>query len=313
MELVRDPLVESLAGIETFRVAGPGDRSIRAAFVPAVKTRGRKARGTVVVSPGRTEYIEKHAETARDLVARGFSVLLVDQRGQGLSDRLTGNPMAGHLDSYRLAAEHLAAAIAAAGDRIAPRRILLGHSMGGAIGLEGLITGTLTGFAGAAFSAPMWGLLLPPWGPLAIRGLDRAGRGEDIAATVPKVWAPEPFDGNALTHDPARFARNNALFQIEPRLQIAGATNGWLARALELFDSFTPGRLSAVTLPVLVVSGEAEQVVDNRAHVRIAGQLPQATYRTIPGAKHELLHERDDLRDAFWAHFDSWLETLPGA
>jgi lysophospholipase len=51
-------------------------------------------------------------------------------------------------------------------------------------------------------------------------------------------------------------------------------------------------------------------VVDNNAHVRIAGQLSKAILRTIPGAKHELLHELPELRAQFWAHFDAWLETL---
>jgi lysophospholipase len=312
MELVRDSVVDALAGIETFRVEGPGGKSVRAAFVPAVKKRGRPVRGTVVISPGRTEYIEKHAETARDLVARGFSVLVIDQRGQGWSDRLTANPMAGHLDSYEAAALHLGAVITAAADRIEERRLLLCHSMGGAIGLEGLILGVLPGISAAAFSAPMWGLMLPPWGPLAIRAAEAMGQSEAIAPTVPKLWAPEPFEGNAVTHDPARFARNNALFQMEPHLQIGGATNGWLARSLELFGSFTPERLRSVSVPCLVVSGEAESVVDNRSHVRISGQLPNATYRTVPGAKHELLNERDDLRSQFWAHLDAWLEETAG-
>jgi lysophospholipase len=312
MDLVRDSLVDALAGIETFRVEGPGGKSVRAGFIPAAKAPGGTVRGSVVISPGRTEFIEKHAETARDLVARGFSVLVIDQRGQGWSDRLTANPMAGHLDSYDHAVAALAAVITAAADRLDERRILLCHSMGGAIGLEGLIQGALPGIVAAAFSAPMWGLILPPWGPAAIKATDRLGRGEEIAPTVPKVWAPEPFEGNAVTHDPVRHARTNALFLMEPRLQIGGATNGWLARSLELFDNFTAERLRSVQVPCLVVSGEAESVVDNRQHVRVTGLLPHATYRTVPGAKHELLAERDDLRNRFWAHFDAWLdETNP--
>ena len=44
-------------------------------------------KGTVLLLPGRTECIEKYGRAAGDLVARGFSVITIDWRGQGLADR----------------------------------------------------------------------------------------------------------------------------------------------------------------------------------------------------------------------------------
>lgn len=308
MQLVSDPLVDALTGLETRRVEGPGGRTVRVGLVAPKLKRGQKPKGSVIVSPGRTEAIEKHAETARDLVARGFCVLLIDQRGQGWSDRLSANPMAGHMDSFADAAAHLGLAVAACADRLPGPRLMLCHSMGGAIGLEALLAGHLPGLAGAAFSAPMWGLHAIPAARQIAAGLVAMGQGEAIAPTTPKTWVPEPFEGNLVTHDPARFARANALFLAEPAIQIAGPTNGWVHGAYALMDGFRPERLATLSLPVLIVSGEADRVVDNRAHVRIAGQIPGALYRAIPGAKHELLNERDDFRTAFWAHFDAWAE-----
>lgn len=304
-DLVRDELVDSIEGFEIAWVEGPGGKRIRVGFAPCATPRG-----SFIISPGRTEYIEKHAEAVRELVARGFCVLVVDQRGQGMSDRLAANPMAGHIDSFEAAAAHMGAAIAAFHERLPGPRLLLCHSMGGAVGLTGLIEGLLPGVVGAAFSAPMWGLIVPPGASALARGLCAVGQGEAITVTTPTRWAPEPFEGNALTHDQRRFTRNNALFLAEPRLQIGGPTNGWLKAAFDLFDSLGADRLAQVQAPLLVVSGEADQVVDNASHVRVAGLLPHATYRAIPGAKHELLVERDDLRVQFWSHFDAW---LPGA
>ena len=310
MDLVRDALVDALKGIEVLRVDGPGGRQVRAAFVPAQTGRGKKIRGSVILAPGRTEFIEKYADVAAAFVQRGFAVAIIDQRGQGLSDRLAPDPMAGHLDSYADAAVHLGQVIEALDARLPGPRVLVGHSMGGAIGLEGLLNGVLPGITAAAFSAPMWGLVVPPWARLSVRVMMAAGQGETFAPTVPRVWSPDPFDGNAVTHDPAAFARNNALFQMEPRLQIGGVTNGWLEGAFTLFDSFTPERLARLALPVLVLSAEAETVVDNTSHARIAGQLPNAKWRTVPGAKHELLHERPDLRAQTFAHLDAWLDEV---
>lgn len=311
MQLVSDPIVDRLKGLSISRVSGPGNRTIRIAFIPANPKGGtwKVVRGSVIISPGRTEYIEKHATTAVDLIARGFNVLIVDQRGQGWSDRLTTNHMAGHMDSFQNAAEHLGLAIEAAGSRLTGPHILLGHSMGGCIGLEAALMGNLPSVVAAAFSAPMWGLVVPPYARAMSKLLTATGQGEAIAPTTPRVWKPEVFEGNAVTHDPLHFARNNALFLAEPALQIGGPTNGWLHGAFTTMESFTSDRLADLKLPILVVSGEAEAVVDNNAHVRIAGQLPRAVLRTIPGAKHELLHELPHLREQFWAHFDAWLET----
>jgi lysophospholipase len=307
MQLVHDPIVDALKGLETFRVMGPDDKTIRVGFVPHS---GKKLRGSVILSPGRTEYIEKHATTAIDLVARGFNVLLIDQRGQGWSDRLTANPMAGHMDDFQKAAIHLGLAVEAVSDRLTGPHIMLCHSMGGCIGLEAILMGKLPNLVGAAFSAPMWGLHVPAYAKPMTRVTNALGLSEKIAPTTPQSWKPEPFEGNAITHDPAQFARNNALFLAEPALQIGGPTNGWIAGAFATMDTFTAERLKGVDLPVLVVSGEADAVVDNSSHVRIAGQMPKSTLRTISGAKHELLHERKDLRDQFWAHFDTWLDGV---
>ena len=61
----------------------------------------QKARGTVLLFPGRTEYIEKYGRTATDLVAEGYSVLIVDWRGQGLSSRQVKRRKKGHVDRFR--------------------------------------------------------------------------------------------------------------------------------------------------------------------------------------------------------------------
>jgi len=50
-------------------------------------------RGSAVLSPGRTEPIEKYFEVVRELQARGFVVLVHDWRGHGLSVRMTSDPM----------------------------------------------------------------------------------------------------------------------------------------------------------------------------------------------------------------------------
>ena len=53
-----------------------------------------------MVSPGRTEPIEKYLELTGDLLARGFAVLVHDWRGQGLSQRVLPDRLAGHAAGF---------------------------------------------------------------------------------------------------------------------------------------------------------------------------------------------------------------------
>ena len=57
-------------------------------------------RGTVLLFPGRTEYVEKYGRVARDLVAAGYSVVAFDWRGQGLADRPQHRRDMGHVISF---------------------------------------------------------------------------------------------------------------------------------------------------------------------------------------------------------------------
>ncbi|MBW2643739.1 MAG: alpha/beta hydrolase, partial [Deltaproteobacteria bacterium] len=48
-------------------------------------------RGSVILLNGRKEFMEKYAETIRELNQRGFNVYSLDWRGQGLSSRMLAN------------------------------------------------------------------------------------------------------------------------------------------------------------------------------------------------------------------------------
>jgi alpha-beta hydrolase superfamily lysophospholipase len=61
---------------------GRGDPPRRFVYAQGVAPDG-PPRGSVVVSPGRSEPIEKYFEVVQDLLDRGFVVLVHDWRGQG--------------------------------------------------------------------------------------------------------------------------------------------------------------------------------------------------------------------------------------
>jgi lysophospholipase len=95
-------------------------------------------KGTVLLLPGRTECVEKYGRAAGDLVARGFSVITIDWRGQGLADRALPDRREGHVGDFSEDQQDLDAMLAEATRAGLPQPwFMLAHSMGGCIGLRG--------------------------------------------------------------------------------------------------------------------------------------------------------------------------------
>ena len=126
-------------GAEVIWYKGRKGRRLRLLYAPDPKG-GVKTRGLALVCPGRTEFIEKYFETARDLQARGFAVAIFDWPGQGLSDRLHKEKLAGHVGGYSLYVDALLKGLQALGGRAREPYVIVAHSMGGAIALEALRT-----------------------------------------------------------------------------------------------------------------------------------------------------------------------------
>ena len=280
---------------------GAGGARLRAALFPA----GEAPRGTVVVSPGRTEPIEKYFETVGALAARGYVVLVHDWRGQGLSARLLADPMLGHARGHQDFLGDFAGLLETFETRLPKPWIALGHSMGGCLTLLALAGGQ-QGFSAAILSAPMLGLSLgriPIWVARTLSALlTTIGTGGSPAVRSP---ADQGFETNILTHDRARWERNMAQVAAWPELALGDPTWGWLDFALRATRTLQTGPgVTQLTIPVTVVIAGEERLVDNAAARRVASRLSNGHLVEIPGAYHELLQETDDIRAAFWREFD---------
>lgn len=262
-----------------------------------------RATGTILLFPGRTEYLEKYDGIAAGLAAEGFAVLALDWRGQGLSDRLLRDPRAGHITDFAEYQTDVVEMVVAADALRLPRPWhLLAHSMGGCIGLAALLNGLPV--ETAAFSAPMWGLHHPRVPGAVITGLtgtaQRLGRAELTAIGTGgggTYLLDAPFRGNALTGDPLQWARLVAQAGSWPELTLGGATYAWIAAARA--ECRRLAALPSPTLPTLIAVGGAEAVVSAAAiHMR-AATWPQAQLLDLPGARHELMFEAAPVAEQF--------------
>lgn len=288
---------------EWFRGAG-GARLRAALFIPP----GR-ARGSIILSGGRTEPIEKYYEVIADFLERDFVVLAHDWRGQGLSARELGDRHKGHARGYKPYLDDFEALLKTFADRLPKPWVAVGHSMGGGLTLLAMAQGERR-FAGAVLSAPMLGVRTGkvPVGQarFAARLHTLMGRANRYVQGKPGDPFADAFEGNILTHDRARFFRTVGLIAAEPQLALGAPTWGWLDFAFRATAYLAkPGRLREITAPVIIVQAEDDQLVDNAAQAAAARHLPQGKLVRVPGAYHEILMETDQMRNIFLRAFDA--------
>ena len=285
-------------------MTGAGGLQLRTALFPAAK-----ARGSVVLNTGRTEFIEKYYEVIGEFLARGFTVLTHDWRGQGLSQRLLDDPLKGHatgaapfLDDFDLLLARYQASL--------PRPwILAGHSMGGALSLLHLLERNST-FDGAVLSSPMTGVNLQGNIPVFIKLWIAARRvagtlGDYVKAPTAAPW-DDVFDikTNEVTHDEARFMRTLGLLQAHHDLALGGATWGWLDFALTAAASIQGGPADKIKIPLRIVAAGQETLADTPATQAFCAKVPGGQCVVAPDARHEILMELDPSRALFWQAFD---------
>lgn len=292
------------AGAEIVWFTGSEGRSLRACLAPALTL--DKARGTVIVCPGRTEFIEKYFEVAHELQAMGFAVLIIDWPGQGLSERLLDDSQKGHIDRFETFMGALANGLTELSERLPRPYVALAHSMGGAIALSA-IANNLVKVDAAAFCAPMWGLKTKFLGMRYLVWAMRAtGRANDYAQ---QPGPPETFETNIVTHDKRRWEIHNALIEASPDLYLGPVTWGWLNASLAIISKFGKAKhLKEVNIPIFVASAEEEKLVDNGSHEKVAKYLPDCEHVMVEGAMHEILMETDDRRQEFWDGFQRLLK-----
>ena len=308
MAFVRVPGNDVPDGAEEHWLEGRGGVRVRVMSAPA--TRG-PVRGSVIVAPGRTEFIEKYFEVIRELQGRGFAVFCIDWRGQGLSGREVENGLKGHFVSFDDPVNDLSTALKLLADKLPHPHIGLAHSMGGAILLRAMQTRRVE-LEGAAFVAPMWGIAnLGGAAKSFARFMTSVGAGGQFAPSVETKWKRESFKRNPVTSDKDRHARCQGLIAEEPRLALAGPTNGWVAAAADAIEALgQPGVFAHLRVPILVATAGQELLVDNKSHDAVIAQLPDATHIVVAGAKHEILMERDEFRAQFWAAFDDLTQRV---
>jgi lysophospholipase len=274
---------------------------------------GTSSRGVCALLDGQTEFIEKYEEVVGELRSRGFSVAMLDWRGQGASSRALSNSLIAHVGDFAEYDEDLSAFLDKVVKPLSDRPpIALAHSMGGHILLRGLHDHP-NAFAAAVMTAPMLRAQTRGYPPALARLVctfeNAIGRKDDW------VWGMDKrdplkmtFEDNLVTSDRARFARAQAELAKDPSIRLAGPSWGWLEAAYRSMARVnSPGYAEAISTPTLIIGAGKDRIVDTRAEQDFARRLPKGTYLEFADAGHEIMMENDAIRARFWSAFDEFV------
>jgi len=250
--------------------------------------------------PGLSEFCEKYYETANNFIKHGYNFLIIDWAYQGKSTRFDKNPHKRHSDGYDIDISDLKYIIDHHVNKGAPT-FMLGHSMGGHIGLR-FLSQYPDYFQAASFSAPMLGIkdlkytgwLIKPLSP--IFNLFKT-------SYIPggKNWRIEArkSDGSdVFSSDPTRDTLHNTWCLQDPSLQVGNPTIKWVLESLKSISLLNKSYRDIET-PTLLGMAEQEEIVCNASIIKASKIIHHSKLLNLENSKHEILMETDDIRDQF--------------
>lgn len=265
---------------------------------------------TILVFPGRTEFIEKYGDVVARLLDRGYSAAVIDWRGQGLSDRHPTKRQMGWVREFSEYQDDVAMLLGTVKDTGLPTPYaLLAHSMGGCIGLRALLGGLPV--EKVIFSGPMWGIYVEPHMRLLASIITtlapRIGLGEKFvpSGSPDNYVAVQPFEGNVLTNDRAQYEVMQSHIAERPELGLGAPSIRWFDRARrEMADLMVK---SPAKQDCLCLLGTDEAIVTAEAIHTIMGKWPNGKLVEVPNAHHEVLMEGPDQLALVWSEIDAHL------
>ena len=270
------------------------------------------AKGVFLLLHGRAEFIEKYKAVANQLTRKGFDVVSLDWRGQGLSSREVENRHKGYIHSF----EDYVADLTALYDEVMESQELpvyiLAHSMGGHIALR-FMAQFPHKIKKAVLASPMVDIALPGLVYPLSKSLSKHFSKGHFAKTYTlgsENYASKSarFQGNKLCHDPEQFQILHDEIRKNPGLAIGGVTWGWLNAAFESIEILkNEVFLQNIKTPVLILGAQNDAVVSLAAQKKLSQKLSHGYFHCIEGAFHELMFETPRIREEVWSLFDRFM------
>ncbi len=274
------------------------------------------AKATLVIVPGYTATLDMYGEHVGMLVERGYHVMGVDLRGQGMSERARPDkPEKLYVKDFGVYSDDLAGFIAENAPSDATV-IPFGMSMGGHVALR--MAADHPGSADGLFLlAPA---IAPKSGDLDVKTMYRVtsfaeflGRGKRYLPGQGD-WTPKGRDFSVASvelcaSEPKRLWLRDAVFTRTPQQRVGGVTSSWLKAMLDSSTRLlTSSDVEALPIPVTMIRAEVEDFVQNDAIEKVCSSMGNCDQVDLPGTGHCLMQENDDVLNEMFDALDSMVE-----
>ncbi len=250
-----------------------------------------KPRAIILAAHGLAEHISRYHNLGNHVVPRGYAVYGIDHDGHGKSEGRKGyvERFKVFLDDYKKFYDFVSR------ENPGVKMFMFGHSMGGLLAVAYAVEHQKD-FAGLIVSAP----LLKPGESITPLTITMA---RIVSVLAPKMGVAV-LDSTFLSRDKAVVEA----YDKDP-LVYRGKISARLGA--ELFDTMNRVQplLSTLTIPVLILQGSADQLVnpDGGKTLYEGVGSRDKTCKVYEGFYHELCNEPD--RDKVFADLDAWLDS----
>lgn len=268
----------------------------------------KKEKAAVVILSGRTEHYLKYGEVIYDIYNQGYSVYIMDHRGQGLSGRETDHHQVNHVDTYDDYVKDLRIFLKEVVLKTPhPKLYAIGHSMGSNImALFGTMYPNV--FDRFIWVSPMLDIDTPPFPVLFAYYLTRmagfVGLGKSYVLGGGDF---NPVEVNRVTHSEPRYKKNVEL-RVGVKEALVGAPSWrWLGASLESNWRIRKTTYK-ITAPILMLQAGIDLVVLTEGQNVICRQAIRCHKVVFPNAYHEIMMEKDIIRDRAFKEMFKFME-----
>jgi len=271
-----------------------GTENIKLSYVAHKK---ENVKGSLVIISGRIDSCVRHAEFLHDIKDIPYSVYILDHRGIGFSERLIDDPYKGHVDSFDNYSADLKLFIDTVVIKDDPKKIvILGYSMGGTVSLDYLINYDHN-IEKLILCSPMLKVktgLSERIAYFIVNLLIKFNKEKDYIPGGNKYDFTRVFFN--LSSSKIRYSMLKYLRDLYPMIILKAPTNRWLKETIKA-TRIVRREIKKIDTPVLLLQAGKEAVVDTQTQNKLAEDLSNCHKIIIPEAKHDLLMEKDSMRD----------------
>ncbi|HCV48411.1 MAG: hypothetical protein CBE09_04710 [Rhizobiales bacterium TMED249] len=270
-----------------------------------------QTKGTIVLSHGYAEYMEKYAETVSDFLNLGYRVAMVEWRSHGCSggrsdirrEVLHFKDFDKNISDLNIVMRDFVM------QRFPPPYFGVSHSMGGQINIRTAVLHQGL-FNSLALSAPMIGLREHPLQISLLKAVtsinELFGLGHRPLESAATDRATGRSSYNRVTMDDSRFERNERIVDRHPHVNIAFKSHSWSVGAVNAMQkTLKKSFLSRLDIPVFIGIAEDERLVANTATYKAIALSDYIEGKLYPNTRHELFMETDASRQAFLEDIDN--------